>query len=83
MRWLNGVIGSMSMGLGELRVLGIDRDAWHAVCSSWGRKELDTTEQLNNNKNTGKFFFRQTQIRTSHSKIAEPHNRRLEIEMLL
>ena len=44
MRWLNGVIGSMSMGLGELRVLGIDRDAWHAVCSSWGRKELDTTE---------------------------------------
>ena len=52
-------------------------------CSQWGAKELDTTEQLNNNKNTDKFFFRQTQIRTSHSKIAEPQNRRLEIEMLL
>ena len=24
----------------------MDRGAWQAVCSSWGHKELDTTEQL-------------------------------------
>ena len=24
-----------------------------ACCDSWGRKELDTTEQLNNNKSCG------------------------------
>ena len=26
----------------------MNREAWHALCSSWGRKESDTTEQLNN-----------------------------------
>ena len=30
-----------------------------ACCSPWGRKELDTTEQLNNNKRvTGNYFFK-------------------------
>ena len=24
----------------------MDRGVWQAVCSSWGHKELDTTEQL-------------------------------------
>ena len=27
-----------------------------ACCSSWGRKESDTTEQLNNNKNEDRDF---------------------------
>ena len=28
------------------QTLGVDdvREAWHAVCSSWGHKESDTTE---------------------------------------
>ena len=48
MRWLDGITDSMDMfeqapgdgeGQGNL-----------ACCSPWGRKELDTTEQLNNNK---------------------------------
>ena len=27
-----------------------DREVWHAALTPWGRKDLDKTEQLNNNK---------------------------------
>ena len=46
MRWLDGITDSMDMGLGRLRQLVMDRVGL-ACCSSWGRKESDTTEQLN------------------------------------
>ena len=47
MRWLDGITDLMHMGLGRLQELVMDREAWRAVCDSWGRKELDMTERLN------------------------------------
>ena len=48
MKWLDGITDSMDMSLSKLREMVKDRGAR----SPWGRKELDTTERLNNSNST-------------------------------
>ena len=44
-RWLDGIIDSMVMGLGGTPGVG-DRQGGLACCGSWGRKESNMTERL-------------------------------------
>ena len=55
MRWLDGLTDSMDMSLGGLWEL--DGQGGLACCNSWGRKESDTTEQLNSTEPFNEIFM--------------------------
>ena len=61
MRLLDGITGSMNMNLGKLQ--GMLKDSL-ACCSTWGWKELNTTEWLNNTTNGSRDCFNFIDLRS-------------------
>ena len=53
MRWLDDITDSIDMNLSKLQEMVKDREAWRAA--TWGGKESDMTEHLNNSIELGRY----------------------------
>ena len=47
MRWLDGIINSVDMGLGGIRELLMDREAWSAAVHGVAKSRMPTQEKCN------------------------------------
>ena len=74
-KWLDGITDSMDMSLSKLLVMVKEGQGSLACCGPCGHKELDTTEQLNNNVGMCKLAAIRTIVvyHALHVMSREPH----------
>ena len=53
MRWVDGITDLTDLSPSEQTLVDTQGQGSLVCCSPWGRKELDTTQQLNNDKKQG------------------------------
>ena len=73
MRWLDGITDSIAMGLGTPGVG--DGQGGLVCCGSWGRRELDTTEQLNWAELNWTELFTVVQVIKNNGSLGDYHRR--------